>query len=171
MNANERRAQIEQILREANTPLSASALATQFGVSRQIVVGDVALLRAGGLNVLATPRGYVMEAQPLHTFEKQIACMHRDDRLAEEIYTIVDLGGAMLDVTVSHNVYGEITAPLHIFSRYDADLFLDKIKSSHAKPLCDLTDGVHLHRIRCLNEQIFLRITHVLAEKKLLLPH
>ena len=61
MNAAERRTKITHLLAQANGPLSATALAAQCGVSRQIIVGDVALLRAGGLAVLATPRGYILE--------------------------------------------------------------------------------------------------------------
>ena len=172
MNATERRVQIAAALAEAGAPLSASALAARFSVSRQIIVGDIALLRAGGLAVLATPRGYLMEAPPAtpRTLTKSIVCAHGDERMGEEIYTVVDLGGALLDVTVEHSVYGELTAPLHIYSRYDADLFLQKIRDSRARPLCDLTGGVHLHRVRCADEDAFARIERALAEKGLLFP-
>ena len=114
MNAAERRTQITQLLSEADKPVSATVLAAHCGVSRQIIVGDIALLRAGGLAILATPRGYILEnasAVPAHA-ERRVVCCHEENRLLEELYTVVDLGGALIDVTVEHSVYGEIRAPL-----------------------------------------------------------
>ncbi len=170
MTASERRIQLVTLLAQSDTPVSASALATHFSVSRQLIVGDIALLRASGSSITATPRGYVLDPveRTAQGCEQTIACTHAEDRLAEEIYTIVDLGGTLLDVTVEHSVYGQICAPLHISSRYDADLFLQKLQNSSAKPLCDLTDGVHLHRIRCVDTQAMLRITNALRERGLL---
>ena len=75
MNAAQRRESILKRLSGAEAPVSASALAALLGVSRQIVVGDVALLRAGGAQIDATPRGY-----QLHPAEKGytaiLACVH-----------------------------------------------------------------------------------------------
>lgn len=173
MNAAERREQIAKLLEKADTALSASAIARRFDVSRQIVVGDIALLRAGGLEVLATPRGYVLEASSSEPqmFEGSIVCAHDGDRrMEEELYVVVDQGGAVLDVTVEHSVYGQICAQLRLFSRYDVDLFLHKLRESGARPLCDLTGGVHLHRIRCADEAAFNRIVHILQEKGILFP-
>lgn len=167
MNAKERRGLIMQQLSDANAPISATALAALCGVSRQIIVGDIALIRAGGMNVLATPRGYILDTIPTEVkyVEKKIACQHTDESLLDELYTVVDLGGALIDVTVSHSVYGQITAPLHIFSRYDADMFYSKLKKSGARPLCDLTDGIHLHILRANSDDIIMRIIEALKEK------
>ena len=167
MNAAARRTKITQLLSQAEGPVSATALAAQCGVSRQIIVGDVALLRAGGLAVLATPRGYVLEssATASNYVEQRIACRHNDDRMREELYTVVDLGGAVIDVTVEHSVYGEICAPLHLFSRFDVDVFCDKISGSGAHPLCELTDGIHLHTLRAANQPTLDRIVQALGEK------
>lgn len=167
MNAAERRTKITQLLTQTHKPLSATALAAQCGVSRQIIVGDVALLRAGGLSVLATPRGYILESAssvPLQP-ERRVVCRHGDDRLLEELYTIVDLGGALMDVTVEHSVYGQICAPLHIFSRYDADMFCEKLKIPAARPLCELTGGIHLHTLRAQDEETLDRIVQALKDK------
>lgn len=171
MNAAERRTKITHLLMQTQKPLSATALAAQCGVSRQIIVGDVALLRAGGLSVLATPRGYILEsttAAPVQP-ERRVVCRHGDDRLLEELYTVVDLGGALLDVTVEHSVYGQICAPLHIFSRYDADMFCEKLKSPAARPLCELTGGIHLHTLRAQDEETLDRVIQGLKEKGFLL--
>lgn len=170
MCADERREKIKSLLLEANTPLSASNIAGIFGVSRQIIVGDIALLRASGFEIIATPRGYLIEKNKNQTdIEKTIACCHNDNQMKDEIYTILDLGGVLVDVTVEHSVYGEICAPLHIFSRFDADSFILKIQNSGAKPLCDLTDGVHLHKIRCSDEESYNRIIATLKQKGILI--
>ena len=63
LNAKERRQAILEQLKRAEKPVSATALARQYGVSRQIIVGDVALLRAGGEPISATPRGYVLDRE------------------------------------------------------------------------------------------------------------
>ena len=85
------------------------------------------------------------------------------------MYTIVDLGGAAIDVTVEHSIYGQITAPLHIFSRYDADAFCDKLEHSKARPLCDLTGGIHLHTVRAPDKRTLDRVIAGLKEKGFLL--
>ncbi|MEG1447850.1 MAG: transcription repressor NadR [Oscillospiraceae bacterium] len=171
MTTEERREKIKKLLLEADSPLSASNIANIFGVSRQIIVGDIALLRASGCDIIATPRGYVMENNnPQSEIEKTIVCSHNDDEMMNEIYTILDLGGALIDVTVEHSVYGEICAPLHIFSRFDADAFYLKIQNSGARPLCDLTGGMHLHKIRCCDIESYNRIISALKEKGILVP-
>lgn len=170
MNAAKRRQAIAELLAQADAPVSASAIATQFSVSRQIIVGDIALLRAAGTAVVATPRGYLLERAGPHDYiETVIACKHGDDRLAEELYLVVDAGGALLDVTVEHSVYGQICAPLRVCSRYDADLFLHKLRTAQARPLCDLTDGIHLHRLRCPNAQTQTRVLAALDKNGFLL--
>lgn len=170
MNAVERRQAIAALLAEADAPLSATAIASRFSVSRQIIVGDIALLRAAGTAVVATPRGYLLERPGANdSVEAVIACRHDDDRLAEELYAVVDAGGALIDVTVEHSVYGQICAPLRISSRYDADDFLRRLRASNARPLCDLTGGIHLHRLRCPDAQVLDRVLRVLEEKGLLL--
>lgn len=168
MNAATRREKIIELLTGTEKPLSASAIASQCAVSRQVIVGDIALLRASGAQIIATPRGYLLEQASCNGLKIEIACIHGDDRLAEELYTVVDLGGAMIDVTVAHSVYGQICAPLHIFSRFDADAFLDKLKTANAQPLCTLTGGIHLHRLRCPNQTVQSRVLEALRTKGLL---
>ncbi len=169
MNASERRVKITHILKGAEGPVPASALAAQCSVSRQIIVGDIALLRAGGLDVLATPRGYILEKNRLYS-SRSVACRHEAGRIREELCTVVDLGGAVIDVTVEHPIYGHIRAPLHIFSRFDVDAFCEKINSPDARPLCDLTSGIHLHTLRAVNDEVLDRVVKGLCQKGFLLP-
>lgn len=169
MNASTRREQIAALLRAEDSPLSATSIAARFSVSRQIIVGDIALLRAAGANILATPRGYLLERSPLNgQVEKRFAACHTDERMGEELYTIVDLGGTVVDSTVEHSIYGEICVPLHLSSRFEVDAFLEKCRTSGARPLCDLTGGVHLHTIRCADEDTMARIETALRQKGLL---
>lgn len=166
MESDKRRNAVKDAIEQTTKPISASALAKQFSVSRQIIVGDVALLRAQGCAIIATPRGYVMESKESgEGVTKTIVVTHRPEDLQDEIYTIIDLGGAMIDVIVEHPLYGQLSGKLHIFSRYDADRFFEKLKKACARPLAELTQGMHLHTIRCRNEETLERILHALSEK------
>jgi len=171
MNSSQRRDKITEMLGSASQPLSAAAIAQALNVSRQIIVGDIALLRASGCEICATPRGYVLGGSSGKSgeFVRTIACKHDNSNLADEIYTIIDNGGAMLDVIVEHSIYGQLTGKLHLFSRYDADQFIEKISKQNTSPLSALTDGIHLHTISCKNEEAFNRIISKLDEKGILL--
>ena len=61
MDAAGRRQKIRETLERADHPISATTLAEQLGVSRQIIVGDVDLLRAAGEDISASPRGYLLK--------------------------------------------------------------------------------------------------------------
>ena len=56
-----RRDGILSLLEESDTPLSGTELAHRFKVSRQVIVQDIALLRAEDKKILSTYRGYVLE--------------------------------------------------------------------------------------------------------------
>ena len=76
MDAAGRRRAIARALEDARRPVAASVLGERFGVSRQIVVGDVALLRAAGLEITATPRGYVLGAGAQAGEQRTVAVSH-----------------------------------------------------------------------------------------------
>ncbi|MBK5246044.1 MAG: transcription repressor NadR [Peptostreptococcaceae bacterium] len=172
MSKPERRNQIIDAIKDSTSPVSASILAAQLNVSRQIIVGDIALLRASGHNISATPKGYVFENdenQPAFGYTGIIACKHDEKKLIEELYAIVDLGGTIIDVTIEHSTYGQISGRLDISSRRDVDEFINKLKLSQSKPLSDLTDGIHLHRIGCRDECTFDLIVKDLVEREIAL--
>ncbi len=173
MNAGERRELIISHLKSSSAPTSASSLATLLNVSRQIIVSDVAILRAGGMDISATPRGYILSeydtAKNNHNFEGILACKHTADQLREELYTIVDFGAEVIDVTIEHSLYGQLSGRLNIISRYDVDVFLDKIKNSTDLPLSILTEGVHLHKIGCRDENTYELIKQTLESKNILI--
>ena len=167
MNATQRRAAVRQALSDSAVPVSAGALAARFGVSRQIIVGDVALLRAQGCPITATPRGYLADRAARQTCT--VACRHAKDQLLDELYTIVDTGCAVLDVIVEHPVYGQITGNLSISSRLEADLFWEKLCAEQAAPLCQLTGDVHLHTLSYPTADALARCRKALTEKGYLL--
>lgn len=170
MPSDERRKNIEKTLRNNTEPVSATALAKIFSVSRQVIVGDIALMRAAGIKISATPRGYVINSEgDKIDNDYTIACIHDDKNMAEELYTVVDNGGTVVDVTVEHPVYGQIVGELRISSRYDVDLFMEKIKNNQAQPLSNLTGGIHLHTIRCRDEETFNRIKEALKKQRIIL--
>ena len=167
MDAAARRAAILSRLEQTDHPVSAAALAREFAVSRQIIVGDVALLRAGGVQIVSTSRGYLIP--PEEGLVRQVVCQHTPHQTQEELYAMVDGGCTVLDVTVEHPVYGEITAPLQLSCRYDVDEFVRKMQENGAQPLSLLTDGIHAHRLSADDEDAFTRVLAVLRSKRMLL--
>ena len=157
MHSDERRKAIADVLRASDAPISASALAEKFSVSRQIIVGDIALLRSSGEEILATPRGYVTP--------KEARGLLR--RIAAELNTIVDNGCTVIDVIVDHPIYGQLTGPLQIASRYEVGQFIERCRN--AEPLSRLTDGIHLHTLLCPDEAAFERTKDALRALGLLL--
>ena len=134
MTASERRQQIARLLSASQAPISATTLSQELGVSRQIIVGDIALLRAAGQEITATARGYVIPAQ--NGLLRRIACMHSAGETRDELDAMVDCGCTVVDVIVEHPVYGQLTAPLHLSSRLDVDQFMKRMDG--AAPLSQL---------------------------------
>ncbi|HJB04559.1 MAG TPA: transcription repressor NadR [Candidatus Merdibacter merdigallinarum] len=161
----DRKAAIIEAIRTSETPVSASALARKLHVSRQIIVGDIALIRASGTQIIATPRGYVWERSNAGS-ERKIAVMHAPQQMREELYTIVDQGAEVVDVIVEHPTYGQLVGQLQLSSRYDVDQFIDRMQGN--EPLSQLTHGVHLHTIRCRDAAVFERVENALRKKGLL---
>ena len=171
MNVKQRREELLRLLQMDIKPMSASNIADKFGVSRQIIVGDVALLRASGHDIIATQSGYVLnkkegEAGDADTYI--LACSHDKVALEAELYTIVDNGGTVVNVSVDHPLYGAITQELDIRSRFDVDSFLNKVAVTGASLLSSLTAGAHLHTIRCADPEAYRRILAGLREKGIL---
>ncbi len=167
----ERRKKILDILNTMDEPITGSQLAKKFDVSRQVVVQDIAVLRAKGINVMATSNGYYIPKNKSHSKDiETIVCKHDGyQSIEDELKIIVDMGGKILDVIVMHPVYGEIRCPLMINSRYDLDKFLEKLKNEEAEPLASLTDGEHIHTIEIPNKKIFKIIKNRLKEKGILI--
>ena len=167
MTGSERRAAILRELHEAQAAISGSSLARAVGVSRQVVVQDIALLRADGHDIVATNRGYVLREAEAHPAvpTRLLKVHHTEAQTEDELCCIVDLGGAVLNVMVNHRVYGKITADLDIRNRRDVARYLEDIHSGKSVPLMTVTSGYHFHRIAAESEAVLDEIEAALAER------
>ena len=168
MNSQERRREILKCLTASQGPVRAAALASRLGVSRQVIVGDVALLRAAGEAVSATPRGYVVTRDAgyvVHT----VACSHSAEDMERELNIMVDNGCTVRDVIVEHPIYGQLAGALELKSRYDVSRFVSRAAKEEARPLSMLTNGIHLHTLLCPDEEAYERVLDELKREGLLL--
>ena len=163
MGGGERRARIVELLEKAPAPVSGGALARELGVSRQVIVQDVALLRADGHGVASTNRGYVLvrDRRPRRLFKLH----HGPGEVADELYLIVDMGGPVEDTMVNHRTYGVISVPLNVSSRRDVALYLADIASSRSTPLSRVTSGYHFHHVSASTEEELDEIGAALAAR------
>ena len=163
MESDQRREQILNTIKQQKSPVSASSLAKTLNVSRQVIVGDVALLRAKGYEIIATARGYMIpEYKEFNQYLGKVACRHAPEKTKSELYTIVDLGAVVVNVIIEHEIYGEITGSLNLTERKDVDIFIKKVESSEIKLLSELTMGIHLHTLACRDKTHFEQICHAL---------
>lgn len=166
-----RRTKLLARLKESKEALIGSKLAEELGVSRQVIVQDIALLRARGEEIIATSQGYYYEKNMgLPTVRSSFACRHGDDQaLRDELMTVINYGGRIIDVKVEHPIYGELSGNLMISTAEDVDNFIENYEQNDASLLSELTDGVHLHTIEAVNEQVLSKIKAELKEKGYLL--
>ena len=167
MGGDTRRKQIIKILQESSVAVAGTELASRLGVSRQVIVQDIALLRAENKNILSTNKGYILfhEGERKGSSKRTFKVMHEADRMKEELYLIVDCGGKLLDVVVEHPIYGQIMVDLILDCRQDVDNFVRQIEENTSKPLNALTDGLHYHTVEAKSEQILDTIEDNLKEQ------
>ena len=163
MKTEERRNRIQEILETSEEPVSGSALAKRFGVSRQVIVTDIAILKSRVPDLVATARGYIM----MRSDEKRCVfkVFHTEEQTEDELNAIVELGGKILDVYVDHRIYGTIRRPLEISSRRDVGRFLEDINSSASSPLMNITKGYHFHTVQARSEAVLKEIEEMLRDK------
>ncbi|MCA0986200.1 transcription repressor NadR [Guptibacillus algicola] len=166
-----RRALIKKWLQEADRPLTGSDLSQKTNVSRQVIVQDISLLKARNEPIIATSQGYVMfdNNQQTQLFKRIVACKHTHEETKDELYTIVDHGGTVTDVTVEHPLYGDLHASLFVSNRLEADQFLARLSATKASLLSELTSGVHLHTIEANSEGQIDAVCDALRNKGFLL--
>ena len=166
MSGEERRGKIIQALKNSDKAVSATTLAKEFDVSRQVIVQDVALLRANGKNIFSTNRGYLIQEEEETT--RVFKVQHEDDEVEKELTTIVDLGGTVEDVFVYHKVYGVLRAEMNIKSRMDIRNYMEEIRSGKSSLLKNVTSGYHYHTVRAERVEILDMIQEELQKKGLL---
>ena len=169
MNSNERRERLLHILKTSNKPIKGVDLAKELEVTRQVVVKDIALLRASGVDILSTSNGYMI--YNIKNQEFKIKCKNHinNEELLLELQTIIDLGGKIKNVIVEHPIYGIIKADLNISSNRDLKMFIENSNKNEFKQLSTLSQDYHIHTIEVPDEKtienikIELKEAHILA--------
>lgn len=166
LSGEERREKLIKLLEESVSPISGTELAGYFEVSRQVIVQDIALLRAINKNILATNKGYVLfrEKEQKNKVQRVICVCHEDKDILKEFECILDFGARVLDCIVEHEIYGQISVELAIQSMEEAKKFLEQLEECESKALNILTGGVHYHTIEAASVRILDAVEHALDE-------
>lgn len=168
MNGEERRSKIIELLESSDTPLSGTALAGKLGVSRQVIVQDMALLRANSHRIISTNQGYLLSATK--NVSRVFKMIHSDAETEEELSLIVDCGGRVDDVFVYHKIYNIVKAPLNIRSRLDVKKFMADLASGKSSLLKNITSDYHYHTISADSVVILDYIHEELKNRGFLAP-
>lgn len=168
MKVAERRKAIVNLLLSSKEPISGSELSRQFGISRQIIVQDISVLKGTGCEILSTNQGYVIQKSPL--YERVFKVRHTTNETEDELSCIVNLGGTVVDVFVWHKVYGKIEANLNISTQLHIKQFLEGVRTGKSTELMHITSGYHYHTVRAENEAVLDRIEAALTERNYIVP-
>lgn len=167
MTTEQRRKEIMNLLKHSEEPIKGTDIAKQLKVSRQVIVQDIAILRAEGIDVMATSSGYLI---PRFNKEgrilKSLVTKHFNiDQAQEELMIMVDNGATVIDVVVNHPVYGNVQGFLNLSCKSEVDKFVGKVKSGKIEFLSSLTGGIHIHTLEVLSDESFVNIKKQLKEK------
>jgi len=165
LNLSSRQEKILKILEKNIKPVSGAYLSDMLNVTRQVIVKDIALMKASGTEIRSNSRGYYIRSK--NKIIKTVAVKHNERDIKKELEIIISGGGSVIDITVEHPVYGEINASLDIENEVDIEIFCEKIKNT--KPLSYLNYGIHLHKIETETEEEFDNIVSKLKENGFLL--
>ena len=167
MKSAERRKAIITLMMQEKEPLSGGFLSEKFGVSRQIIVHDIALLKSAGYGIISTHYGYLLQTSP--HIEKVVKVCHTSEQTEDELSCIIENGGTVVDVFVWHQVYGKISATLNIFSPLQVKQFMEGVRSGQSTELMSITGGHHFHTIRTENQETMDRVLKALSDKGFLI--
>ena len=164
---DQRRIQLLQLLKDQGEPLSGTALAKALGVSRQVIVQDIALMRAENHRILSTNKGYIYRTSTGESIlpKRVYHVKHSTDDVLDEFLTVLELGGVVLDVAVEHEIYGQIRADLLIETAQDAQDFASRLQGCRDNPLKVLTDDCHYHTVAASSEKLLDLIGEALGRK------
>ena len=168
MKAVERRKAIVNLLLSSTDAISGGKLSEEFGVSRQIIVQDITVLKGSGYDILSTHNGYIIQKSPLK--ERVFKVHHTTEQTEDELNTIVNLGGTVVDVFVWHKVYGKMVAPLNIFSPMHVKQFIEGVRSGKSTELMNITGGYHYHTVRADSDNILDQIEKALNDRGYIAP-
>ena len=168
MKAAERRNAIVNLLLSEQDAVSGGTLSERFGVSRQIIVQDITVLKGSGYDILSTHSGYIIQKSPLK--ERVLKLHHTTEQTEDELSLIVELGGTVVDVFVWHKVYGKVEAKLNIFLCLQVKQFIEGVRTGKSSELMNITGGYHYHTIRAESEEIIDGIENALKERGYIAP-
>lgn len=168
MKAADRRKAIANLLLSSTEAISGGKLSEEFGVSRQIIVQDITVLKGSGYDIISTHNGYIIQKSPLK--ERVFKVYHTTEETEDELNTIINLCGTVVDVFVWHKVYGKMTAPLNIFSSLHIKQFIEGVRSGKSIELMNITGGYHYHTVRAESEPILDEIEQALKAKNYIAP-
>ena len=163
MSGDKRREQLVKLLSNSKVPVPGRVLSDTFKVSRQVIVQDIALLRANGMQIFSTSRGYYL--QSTESLSRVFKVKHTEEQVEEELNLIVDLGGRVEDVFVYHKVYNVVKAELHLKSRWEVQRYLEEIRSGKSSLLMKVTSGYHYHTVSADSKETLDLIQEKLAER------
>lgn len=167
VEGNRRRERIMEILKAERKPVSGTEIAGRVGVSRQVVVQDIALLRTSYKNIVSTNRGYLLYQEPPEPqeYKRVVKVRHQKEDIERELNCVVDVGGYVLDVIVEHEIYGQLIGNLSVYNRADVKRFIERVEGYQTKPLTELTQGVHFHTIGAKTEEILEAAVNALVKE------
>lgn len=165
-----RRQAIIHRLQSCAESVTGTELAEQFGVSRQVIVQDMAVLRAAGESLISTPRGYSLQQKGARRLPRAVvAVQHTPEQTDDELLALVAVGATVVDVAIDHPVYGEMRGTLMIRTADDVAAFLNRMRESGAGLLLNLTQGVHVHTLEAADAPTLDRAREALAKRGYLL--
>ncbi len=168
MKAQERRKQLTAILSAAKEPVSGGDLGKELNCSRQIIVSDIAMLKALGFDILSTNKGYILSKS--HFAERVFKVRHTSEKTEDELTLIVSLDGIVSDVFVWHKVYGKIRADLNLFSIEGIKKYIEGIKSGKSTELMHITSGYHYHTVKADSVSVLDKIEEELKNNGYIVP-
>ena len=168
MKSDERRKNIVNFLLNEKRAVSGSELSKKYGVSRQIIVKDIAVLKDQGNDIFASNSGYVIHSSPMK--ERTFKLFHTTEQTKDELQLIVDRGGVVADVYVWHKAYGKMEAKLNISTRFQIEQFIESVRTGKSVELMHITGGYHYHTVRAVSEDVLDGIERALKEKNYIVP-
>ena len=168
MTTAQRRTEILQILKKAAAPVAAKELAARFGVSRQVIVQDMAVIRVSTPCILSTTRGYVLQQD--NGSSREFKVCHAPEQIEDDLNLRVACGGHIKNISISHRLYGRISADMDVRSRQDVREFVETLKNSSSSVLSNATSGYHYHLVAADTPERLDMIQQKLREAGFLAP-
>ena len=98
-----RKQELLTLLKQSKEAINGQSLAEHFGVTRQIIVQDIALLRADGSQIISTNRGYIYKTSDDNSYAHRLFKVnHTVNNMEEELLAIVDNGGRIQNIMIDH---------------------------------------------------------------------